>query len=139
MAAALLRQRLSHVEQRPLTIVSAGLHARPARGVDKRALLVAREFGVSLANHCPQQLTRQQVEQAEVIFVMDFLTEARLLGLYPQARHKVALLGPYAAGEYAQQSEIADPYHGSMTDIRRCYSILDCCIQRLADALLPPN
>jgi protein-tyrosine-phosphatase/predicted ATP-grasp superfamily ATP-dependent carboligase len=139
MAAALLRQRLSHAEQRPLTIVSAGLHARPAHGADKRALMVAREFGVSLDNHCPQPLTRQQVEQAEVIFVMDFLTEARLLGLYPEAKHKVALLGTYAVGESAQQREIADPYHGNMADIRRCYKILDGCIQSLVGALFPSN
>jgi protein-tyrosine-phosphatase len=139
MAAALLRQRLSHAEQRLLAIASAGVHARPMNGVDTRALMVAREFGVSLDAHCPQPLTQQLVEQAEVIFVMDFLTEARLLGQYPGARHKVALLGAYAEGVPARQLEIADPYHGDMTDIRRCYTILDGCIQRLVSALCPGN
>jgi predicted ATP-grasp superfamily ATP-dependent carboligase/protein-tyrosine-phosphatase len=139
MAAALLRQRLSMAEQRPLTIVSAGLHAKPTNGADARALMVAKEFGVSLDEHCPQLLTPQQVEQAEVIFVMDFLTEAVLLGLYPQARHKVVLLGAHAEGGPAHELEIADPYHGEMTDIRRCYSILDCCIQHLVDVLFPPH
>jgi hypothetical protein len=59
--------------------------------------------------------------------------------LYPEAKHKVALLGTYAVGESAQQREIADPYHGNMADIRRCYKILDGCIQSLVGALFPSN
>jgi protein-tyrosine-phosphatase len=135
MAAALMKRSLSGVDHQ-IFISSAGLHANPSREADHRALLVAREFGISLEDHRAQQLTSDMIRATDMIFVMDFLNEAELLGRYPWARQKVFLLGTYIKG--AQTIEVADPYCGEATDVRCCYETLQTIIHRLAGVLFPP-
>jgi protein-tyrosine phosphatase len=136
MAAALMRKYLSGAD-RQLFIASAGLHARPGREADRRALLVSRELGISLDDHRAQQLTSDMVRDTDVIFVMDFLNEAELLGRYPWAKRKVFLIG--ACILEAPSIAVADPYSGEETDVRCCYEILQNYIPRLAGALQPPD
>lgn len=136
MAAALLRKYLSDPGRAAISVSSAGLEARPARGADTRALMVARRFGVSLEDHRARALTHEMVEQADVIFVMDSLTEAGVLGRFPRAACKVFLLGVYADGE-SQPTEIMDPYDGDGADIHRCYEVIQSSIRRLVLDLSP--
>jgi protein-tyrosine-phosphatase len=137
MAAAMLRKYFQEGDRPTICIASAGLHANPEGGADPRALVVAREFGISLDDHRPQRLTHTLVEQAGVILVMDYRNEAQLLAQYPEARHKVFLLGMLTEQPRLPQIEIVDPYNGDTTDIRRCYEILQSRIRSLAGALSP--
>jgi protein-tyrosine-phosphatase len=135
MAAALLRKYLPERDHSTICISSAGLDANPEGGADPRALMVAREFGISLDDHRPQRLTPTLVEQAGVILVMDYRNEAQLLARYPEARYKVFLLGTLAEHPPLPQVEIIDPYNGDTTEIRRCYEILQSRIRSLAEVL----
>lgn len=135
IAAAMLRQYLPEPERRAFCIASAGLHANPEGGADARAVLLAREFGISLDDHCPQRLTPELVEQADVIFVMDYRNEAQLLARYPEARHKVFLLGTLTQQRRLSQSEIMDPYNGDTADVRSCYESLQPHIRSLVGCL----
>ncbi|HJU27846.1 MAG TPA: ATP-grasp domain-containing protein, partial [Candidatus Binataceae bacterium] len=64
MAEALLRKYLANGMGRSLLdISSAGLIAHPDQCADDRAKLVAMEFGVSLDDHKPRQLTREMLDQ----------------------------------------------------------------------------
>jgi protein-tyrosine phosphatase len=139
MAAAMLRQCLSEADRHAISIASAGLHANRTRGADTRALIVAREFGISLDEHRPQSLTHELVERTDAIFVFDYLNEAKLLTRYPEARRKVFMLGVSAEGGRLHQIEITDPFDGDATDIRHCYEILQRCIRSLVRILFPPD
>lgn len=130
MAAALLEKYLSELGRNDISVSSAGLRAKPGRGADGRALMVARQFGVSLEGHRARALEREMVEQADAIFVMDSLNEAGVLGRFPQAASKVFLLGVYAGGE-SQPTEIMDPYDGDGADIHRCYEVIQSSVRRL--------
>jgi protein-tyrosine-phosphatase/predicted ATP-grasp superfamily ATP-dependent carboligase len=136
MAAAMLT-RLLAARNREITVASAGLHAKPYGAADPRALSVACQFGCSLQNHQAEMITAAMVEQADAIFVMDRMNEAKLLGRFPQAHGKVWLLGACEAeGRRASDSlDIVDPYDGETDDVRRCYDRLVRCVRRLADLL----
>jgi protein-tyrosine phosphatase len=135
MAAALLRQYLSDVDCHAISVASAGLYANPDRGADKRALVVAKEFGVSLDHHRCQPLTQEMIEQVDAIIAMDCLNAAVLFRRYPKARQKVYLLGAIDDGKHSRPVEITDPYNGDLADVRRCYQILQSYIQGLAGLL----
>jgi hypothetical protein len=45
----------------------------------------------------------------DLIFVMDYLNEARLLGRFPEAKHKTFLLGKCTTGQEGNLAEISDP------------------------------
>src|SRR6202022_3959743 len=79
MAAALLRKHLAGYDGAAVSISSAGLEAKQGRPADSRALLVAKEFGVSLDDHCAEELTSELVRRADLILVMDYTNEAKLI------------------------------------------------------------
>lgn len=141
MAAALLRRSLAERGRLDVRVESAGLHANPLNGPDLRALKAAAEFGISLQPHRAQSVTKELVEEADAIFVMDYMNEAELVGRYPQVRRKVFLLGCMNAdldrggSRRLREVEIHDPYHGEATDIRACYERLNVCIDHLASRL----
>jgi protein-tyrosine phosphatase len=114
--------------------VSAGLGARPGRGADERAIRIAPEFGVSLAEHSASPLTKAMIEDADVIFIMDGVNEARLLMRYPQAHEKLLLLGSFAPQRPAAD-EIPDPYNGDDDAIRQCFKVISCCVTQVLDIL----
>ena len=128
MAAALLRQHLPEASRGALTVLSAGLHTKPDSAADKRAVEVAKEFGISLDTHRTQQLSHALVQRADVIFVMDYLNEATLLASYPNVRRKVFLLGACPTRLASRSMEISDPHKGTEADIRQCYQTLEGCI-----------
>jgi predicted ATP-grasp superfamily ATP-dependent carboligase/protein-tyrosine-phosphatase len=135
MAAALLKQHLNGIEQPAIAVESAGLHAKQGRGVDSRALIAAKDLGVSLEDHRAQPLTDELVAEADAIFVMDYINEAKLLARYPKARLKVFMLDEFGEKGPAPQKEIADPYNGDATDVRLCYEILRSRIRLLTNLL----
>jgi protein-tyrosine phosphatase len=137
MAEALLREHLKcHNGQPRISVWSAGLAPAVKERADDRARAAAREFGVSLDPHRPRRLTREQVERADAIFIMDRFNQARMLVSYPEAARKTFFIGAYA--DSARRSagiEIADPYDGTPGDVRQCYRELEACVRELAIAL----
>jgi protein-tyrosine phosphatase len=117
-----------------LRVVSAGLDARSGRGADERAIRIAPEFGVSLAEHAACALTKPMIEDADVVFVMDRVNEARLLARYPQARKKLLLLGSFAPQRLVAD-EIPDPYNADDNAIRQCYEVISRCVNQVSSCL----
>jgi protein-tyrosine-phosphatase/predicted ATP-grasp superfamily ATP-dependent carboligase len=139
MAEALLRKHLANGtgQPPPITVSSAGMIANPEEPADSRARLVAAEFGVALDAHRPRRLTREMLDQADVIFLMDRLNEARMRVMYPDAKNKMFLLGVRCGSpDGVRGAEIPDPVRGSVIDVRRCYRAIDIYAHRLAEMLV---
>jgi predicted ATP-grasp superfamily ATP-dependent carboligase/protein-tyrosine-phosphatase len=132
MAKALLVQKLKQNGTKHVRIVSAGLHASSCRKADPRAQTVAREFGICLDDHRSQRVTAKMIEEADVIFVMDFVNEAELVAEYPQAAKKTCLMGGLFEGE---EVELSDPYDRDTAKLRSCFSRLDKCTKNLASVV----
>jgi predicted ATP-grasp superfamily ATP-dependent carboligase/protein-tyrosine-phosphatase len=135
MAAALLRRHLPEASPGPLSVASAGLHTKPGSAADRRAVEVAKEFGISLETHRAHQLSYELVQRADVIFVMDYLNQATLLASYPHVQRKVFLLGACPMRVASRSMEISDPHDGTKADIRQCYQTLERCISSLVREL----
>ena len=111
-------------------VASAGLNAVQGRLVHPWAITAASEFGIALEAHRARVLTPALVEQATVIFTMDFQNQVQLLFRYPQAKNKAFLLSAYAE-EGSGLAEIPDPYYQDQEATRRCYQTLATCIRNL--------
>jgi protein-tyrosine-phosphatase/predicted ATP-grasp superfamily ATP-dependent carboligase len=134
MAAAMLARALGRSGE-AIAVRSAGLHTKPGAGADERARAAAREFAVSLDDHVTQPVTAALVRESDVIFVMDFLNEARLVARHPEARRKVFMLGGYGGDRRRGTEEIADPYQGTAEDVRECCRVLQQSVDAVAEAL----
>jgi protein-tyrosine phosphatase len=128
MAYALLQRHLAAAGVGGVTVSSGGLHTKTGSVADRRAVKVAKEFGISLDVHTATQLTCESVRSVDVIVVMDYLNEARLLNCCPEVKHKIFMLGAYLRDPAVRSMEISDPYHGTEADIRQCYQTLDRCV-----------
>tara|TARA_R110002073_G_scaffold293755_1_gene459381 strand:- start:56 stop:1864 length:1809 start_codon:yes stop_codon:yes gene_type:complete len=139
-AALSLKQKLALTDNRSLEIKSAGLWKGLSR-VDPRSspeavLKIAPEFGISLTKHRSQPITQELINTSDVIFVMDYQNESMLLSQYPDARHKVFLLGACIEKIPISQWEITDPYGKTADDIRKCFSIINDRIEGLVKILM---
>ncbi len=108
LAAALTRRHADALGITQARIASAGVFARPGREADARAVTAGQALGVDLGDHRAQPLTRELVDAASVIYVMDRLNEAQVLARFPDATSKVRRLGALALT--SDGDIIADPY-----------------------------
>jgi protein-tyrosine-phosphatase len=120
--------------QAKLPARSAGLHAQAGRGADERAIRIAADFGVTLAKHSAEPLNAAMIEEADVVFVMDGVNEARLLYRFPQARGKLLRLGAFAPHRLFAD-EIIDPYEKGDAEIRQCFDVISSCVAQVCRRL----
>jgi protein-tyrosine-phosphatase len=136
MGEALLRKYLKSSPGQPaMDVASAGLTDQPQERADSRSRAIAGEFGVSLELHRPQRLTPQLIDQADLILIMDYFNEARMLVSFGAARAKVFYLGAFGRENGSRKPQVPDPNLGTLDDVRRCYQALDLQVRKLATAL----
>ena len=134
MAEALMKRALKDAKlESQIEVASAGLHALAGREAHPWALEAADSLGISLIHHRAKPLTRDMVERADCIFVMDFQNKAELMTLYPEVKSKIYLLSAYAEGR-GRYREISDPYLGNLEITKSCYRELQTCIRNLMES-----
>jgi len=135
MAEAILKSLLGERGIDDVAVESAGVHAVPGREAHSFARAVSSEFGISLDAHRAQPTTPALIARADLILAMDLQNIAELQTLYPEAGPKIFLLSAYANGAGRNQA-IPDPYQGNIETTRRCFSILQLCLQNLASEII---
>lgn len=133
MCEALMNRSLPDSLDSRISVGSAGLHAVPGRTAHPWAITAAKQFGIHLEGHRAKTLSREMVDYAEVIFVMDYQNQVQLLTRHPHAVHKVYLLSAYAGKDY-DSVEIPDPYYLGEEATRQCYGRLNTCISNLVES-----
>ena len=133
MSEALYEEAITRHPEVVVNIASAGLNATPGTPAHPWAIAAAQDFGISLEGHRCTLLTRAMVDETDVIVAMDFQNQVELLSRYPDAESKFVLLGTYAGA--SRPIEIQDPFFGNLDETRRCYRLLQTCVQNLADSL----
>ena len=135
LAEVLLRRHLAQSGYSDTRISSAGLHATLGRPADPRAQDVARDAGIALDDHAAQPFTRELIDGASAIFVMDFRNEAELLTRFRSAAGKVALLGGLAPDTTTGSPAIPDPYALDSAAVRAAFARIDAATRSLAATL----
>jgi len=113
-------------------VSSAGTSAWNGAPASDGGLLVALEHGVDLSGHRARQLTRELVEDQDVILVMGphHLERAEALG----GEGKSHLLTHYAAHGSSDRA-VSDPFGGDLEVYRATYEELEREIRRVFDRI----
>jgi protein-tyrosine-phosphatase len=132
MAEALLRVALTERGVDGVDVSSAGTGAWDGAPVSEGAYLVALERGLDLSEHRARLLTREMVQEADLVLVMSRHHRARVADL--GGGDKVFVLGEYAGREGAS-AEVRDPFGGDLEGYRQTYAelteLLDGVVNRL--------
>jgi protein-tyrosine phosphatase len=113
---ALLKSRLAH---RGIDVSSAGLGALVDKPMDSTALAVLREHGGDHPDHKGRQLTREHLQQADVILTMEQRHVDSIAQMAPEVRGKTFLLG-----KWQNNQEIPDPYRQQKVAFEHVYQLM---------------
>lgn len=114
-------------------ISSAGLFAPEGGEANDRAVEVMREEGLDLSEHRTRRLTRDLVERADLILVMERSQRAWIKARHPGAAEKTFTIAEYAwPGE---DEDIGDPIGGDLDEYRKTAAKLRRALEQVAEKL----
>jgi protein arginine phosphatase len=115
-----------------VTVTSAGTGAWDGAPASEGAYLVGLERGLDLSGHRARLLTRELVEQADLILTMARHHRARVDELGGEGR--VFVLGEYA-GREGNEAEVSDPFGGDLDVYRDTCAELDALVGAVVERL----
>lgn len=125
LAAALMQRALSERGVQDVEVTSAGTGAWDGAPVSEGAYLVGLERGLDLSGHRARLLTRDLVDQADLILTMARHHRARVDELGGGGH--VSVLGEYA-GREGDEAEVSDPFGGDLGIYRDTCAELEALI-----------
>lgn len=136
MAEALLRKKLAEklgcgvdeLDDRGVTVASAGIAAMSGGHATPEAVQVMRAKGLDLSQHESQPLSDRLVRYADIILTMTRSHREGLLAQWPEAAGRAFVLS-------RDNKDIADPIGGSPEMYKRCADQIDNLLSSWVDEL----
>ncbi len=128
MAEGILKKFLRKREVGRIVVESAGTGAPVGIPPTSCALLTMVENGIDISRHRSRFLTKELVEEADIVLVMEKAHQRFVEDLLPSAKGRVFLLKKY--GPEGRTEEVQDPIGRDLEFYRRCYEELEEEIRR---------
>ena len=126
-------QSIVEREGRHIIVRSAGLETTAGKPAHAKAKAIAWEHRLSLDQHVTTEVSKELLDQSDLIIVMEIAQKDRVHRLYPNTNGKVMLLGRF---DSVGSLEIADPYSGTREDFHSCFQQVSRCCDALAARLV---
>ncbi len=113
---------------------SAGTsHWHAGESPDRRAIAVARQFGIDISQQRARPLRLDDFEHFNLIFAMDLsnLRQVKQQAPRPEHQQKVQLLLDLLYP--GQQREVPDPYYGDMDDFVEVFHLISSACDRIIE------
>ncbi len=134
MAEAIFKVRMPDAWSNRIHVSSAGTGAYEGQPASHFAVEVLRNEGIDLSSHRARVLTREMVENSDIIVAMTRLHRDVILGIAPEAGTKIMVLGDLDGGRTSP--DIDDPIGGDRSVYEQTRGELDGLIGRLIDYLV---
>ena len=121
MAEVLLRDALP--KNSPWRVTSAGTHTLDGFGASSHAIDVMAEKGIDLKPHRSQTVTRELVDQSAIIIAMTTQHADTLSERFPDCRDRIHLMRSFDL-DAPPQSDVSDPFGGTLAEYRTCRAVL---------------
>lgn len=125
MAVGLLRKRLEEDGYDDVTVESAGIYGLHQSPATPYAQQVMNDRHIDISQHRSRQLTRDMVEQADVVLVMEQNHRWFIHSQAKELRDKVWMMSELVEAQY----DIRDPYQGSWQEYEYIAQELEGMIQ----------
>jgi protein-tyrosine-phosphatase len=106
VAAALLQKHLNEQEASDWRVLSAGTWAEWERGASRNSIVVAEEYGMDISKHRAQMVTREMLEEADLVLCMTGNHVEALQIEFRQQRNKIYMLSEMVGRRF----DVGDPY-----------------------------
>ena len=132
-AAELAKRLLAEAGRADVRCESAGIRPSQDNRSPDEACRASTAYGVTLAHHRPQELTRELMESHDMVIVMEWRQLIQLREAYPDRCEQVFLLPLFddgARGGYARYN-IADPFGRPLAAFDECYRRMERALRSL--------
>ncbi|MCD6117759.1 low molecular weight protein arginine phosphatase [bacterium] len=132
VAEGILKQRIAEKPGLDIKVESAGVMVPPGISVSANSVSVAMEHGIDISLHEPRQITREIINKADLILVMEFSQKALLISAVREAESKIFLLKEYCS---SNTGEIDDPIGMGKEVYEKIYSEIEIEIDRILQCI----
>ena len=136
MAEWLFKRRIA-AREKEFTVGSAGVAAFDGYPSTLETIRAMRDEGIDMSSHQSRRLTRELVEQADKIYVMEKLHREMIVSFWPQSSGKVHLLTEFSPvqEEKERSLDVPDPIRTTDGFYREVLKMIDGCVQNIAQTL----
>jgi len=134
MAEGILKNILSQKGIKDIRVWSAGTMAPHEMMPTNEAIITMVERGIDISNHRSTNLSREMIENADLILVMERTHSHIVQSISKSAAEKVFLLKDFGRSEGG--GEIEDPIGGDLDVYRNCAKELEREIRRILPLIL---
>ena len=135
MAQALLQKLLREKGIEDIEVQSAGLAAIEGDKASWQAVQVMKNRGIDLTQHRAKRINPSLINQTDLILTMTSRHKAYLIGMYPEAAHKIHVLKEYAEGGQLspESAQIPDPFGQPVEVYEECALQLEESLNKLVE------
>ena len=121
-------------------VASAGTHAYPGSPPDPKMVDYLFAMDVPVESHEARPVTREDMEWADWILVMEEAHRRMIEELCPEKKDRIELLGKYISADQVED-DISDPFGGSPYHYRLAQSQITLAVRAIARTLeaSPPS
>jgi protein-tyrosine phosphatase len=135
LAEMLLKYEIKRHKLENVAVSSAGLYAYQGMPADPEIIDYLSKTGVPWEKHKARTVTKEDVDLADLILVMEKGHLEALVSQWPQAKDKIGLLSKYIAPDQAED-DIIDPYGKSLYHYRVTQAQITMAVRSLIREIL---
>jgi tRNA threonylcarbamoyl adenosine modification protein (Sua5/YciO/YrdC/YwlC family) len=131
MAEAYLKKLLAQQNRTDIEVSSAGMMALEGMGASRETEDVLAAEGMHVSQHRAQRVTKELIDQSDIILVMEDIHEQKILQFAPQAKNRLFLLKEFAKIN-DNNLNIADPVGGDTRVYQQIFSMIKDAVERVS-------
>jgi protein-tyrosine-phosphatase len=130
LAAGALERLLPRKLAKKVNIESAGVCAQEGGPASRNAIEVSKRRGIDITGHTSKRLTRELIETADLILVMQKMHLEAVRELCSSRTEHTLLLTELEGSPGADTTEIADPCGGSEEVYEQCFTQIERSLEK---------
>jgi len=134
MAEALLKKKLKEKKRNDIEVLSAGIIMLGGMGASEYTKEVLKREGIDVSGHISKRLTKDMINKADIILVMERLHEDRVIEIAPEVKNRVFLLKEFAKID-DKTLDIDDPMGKEMEFYERTLETIKQAIERISNII----
>ncbi|MFA6357525.1 MAG: L-threonylcarbamoyladenylate synthase [Candidatus Omnitrophota bacterium] len=131
MAEAYLKKLLARDRRSDVQVSSAGMMALEGMGASGETRQVLEAEGIDAGTHRSVRVSKELVDQSDIILVMEKIHEERILQLAPEVKNRLFLLKEFAKINDSNLN-ISDPIGGSLEFYQEVFSVIKDAVERIS-------
>lgn len=131
VAEGILRQRLEADGLDDFTVSSAGTWAQLRRGAASTSIKLLAEQGIDISPHRAREVTRELIEEADLILCMESGHAEALRVEFPEAVERIFLLSEMSDSNHNVEDPYGGPYPGYVKMVDEVSYLIDAGLPRI--------